>query len=116
MPYHLEAIGVAWPNLAPQFKILFLAFLKGGGAGALASGIAIGIMTIIPFRKDELWAQWTIPLVGLTLDIPVLYSAITVAKGTTASPPMEVIAVAILLFIAGFLCSLKGGVKAESND
>ncbi|MBW2646216.1 MAG: hypothetical protein JRE23_08575 [Deltaproteobacteria bacterium] len=109
MPYHADAIGVNWEDLEPRFQMLFLALLKGGGAGALGSGIALGIMLFVPFRRGHAWSRWAIPVVGLTGYLPVLYVALTIELNTPASPPWPLIAVSITLLIAGFLLSSSLG-------
>lgn len=109
MPYHAEAIGVNWEDLTPRFQMLFLAFLKGGGAGGLGSGLALGIMLFIPFKRGEAWSRWAILAVGLTGYLPVLYTALMVKLNTPASPPWPLIVVAIALLTAGFFLSSDMG-------
>ncbi len=117
MPYHAVAIGATWKDLAPPYRILILAFMKGVGAGFLGSSIAGLFVLFIPFRSGFSWANWALLIGGLVVGIPSLYAALTVRWSTPASPPWVVSLIGILLVVAGFALSTKraharvGGVK-----
>ena len=106
MPYHIEVLGVAWENIEPQFQFMFLSFINGAGAFLFAYGVALAVMTLIPFRNGEQWAKIAIPSIGLIGALPLLYIVAKVKFLTDASPPFTLTIVVNLLFIVGFLFSL----------
>ena len=106
MPYHAVAIGVKWTELRPEFQTLFLALLRVSGGGWLATAVSMGILVVIPFRRNEYWSRWAIPLIGLSAAIPTLYATLLVKARTPASVPWFGAAAAILLLIAGFVLSI----------
>ena len=114
MPYHLQVLGVAWEEVDPQFQFMFLSFINGAGAFGLAYGIALMVMLLIPFRRDERWAKWTIPAVGLIGSLPLLYIVLRVKFLTTASPPLALVITVNLLFIAGFLFSKADAAREDT--
>jgi hypothetical protein len=110
MPYHQEALGVDWDDLGPREQRLMLALLRGAGLAALVTGIAMGTLLFIPFRRGERWARWTLSGLSLTLLIPAARQAATLAAATGAATPWPALLVAILVVLVGFL--LAGPVAA----
>lgn len=108
MPYHAVAIGVAWPDLQPRFQSLFLALMRVCGGGWLAAAVAMAVLLYIPFRRNEGWSRWAVPLVGLSAAIPTLYATLLVKARTPASPPWFGAAAAIALLVLGFVLSIPG--------
>ena len=111
MPYHLEVLGMSWGEIQPQVQFMLLAFLHGGGAGALANGAALMFLLFVPFRNKENWSRWAISIIGLVASLPMLYIVLKVKFETPASPPVGVIVLINLLFVIGFLFS--GGFKRD---
>jgi len=50
LPYHRDAISTPWEKLVKPYQALFVALIKVAGAGFLASGLSVGLMTLFPFR------------------------------------------------------------------
>ena len=117
MPYHADAIGATWKDLAPAYRILILSLMKSAGAGFTGSTIAGLFILLIPFRSGSPWARWAMLIVGLAVTIPTLYATLTVKWGTPASPPWVAPLIGMLLVFVGFVLSTKrtqarvGGVK-----
>jgi hypothetical protein len=105
MSYHQEAIGKGWAELEPRMQILFLALMKGFGGGALGTGLALGMLTLMPIRRGNLWVRWVIPIIGLVFYVPVLYAALIVRWGTQAPTPWRWVLLLIILLIVGFVMS-----------
>ncbi len=112
MPYHAVAIGASWEELSPAYQVLFLGLLKVAGAGLLGSGVAMGVMLLIPLRAGVSWARWSIPLVGLLVGSPTLYATLSVQFSTPASAPWIAPALGLLLTVIGFLLTI--GEKSDS--
>jgi hypothetical protein len=102
MPYHAAAVGMAWSRLDPAFQTLFLALMRVCGGGWLAVAAAMSVLLAVPFRRNEAWSHWALPIVALCAAIPTLYATLLVKSRTPASPPWFGPAAAILLVMAGF--------------
>ena len=87
MPYHADAVGMAWEQVPLAFQTLIIALMKTVGGATLATVLALVAMLLIPFRKGELWVKYVIPVVSLLLSIPVLYATLYVRASTPAEPP-----------------------------
>ena len=66
MPYHMAVIQVSWGELAANHQRLFLGLLKGFGAGALSTGVAVILLALFPLRLRQPWAYLVTPLVSVT--------------------------------------------------
>ena len=106
MPYHSDALQLSWDELESQLQALLLALMRGVGGGWLAASLSVAFLLVFPFRAGETWARYAIPLVGLAAALPSLYAALYVRTKTPASPPVNLVLVAILLLIVGFIISL----------
>jgi Na+/glutamate symporter len=87
MPYHGDAIGVAWEALSAQHRAFLLGVIKGMGAGSTAVSLALLVIIAIPLRRGEAWARWAVPLVGAAFTALIAYAAYTIDIGTPASTP-----------------------------
>jgi hypothetical protein len=115
MPYHETAIGIGWDSLTFVYQVLILAFMKAVGAGSLGLGLTLLILLFIPFKRGEPWANWVIPLIGLIWHIPTLYAVLMVKFNTPSSPPWQVIAIGIILQMAGLVLTVSAASKAEAR-
>ncbi len=73
MPYHSAVIGTPWDSLSANYQTLFLGLLKGFGAGSLCVGIAILLLTLVPFRAGTRWARWATPGLAATYTVALVY-------------------------------------------
>jgi hypothetical protein len=71
LPYHLQVIGRGWNDLEPRLQMMLLELLKVGGIGQLSTGIALGILTLIPFRRGQRWAYWPSPSLASSTEYPL---------------------------------------------
>ena len=106
MPYHADAVGMAWEEVPQAFQILILALMKTLGGAMLATVLALVAMLLIPFRKGERWVKYVIPVVSLVYAIPALYVTLYVRASTPGEPPWIAVGVGIVLVIVGFVLSL----------
>ena len=106
MPYHAEAVATPWSKLDRKFQALFIAFLRVAGGGWLSSAMSIGFLLFIPFRRGELWANWALLAVGLTVSIPAVVATVGLKRKTSANPPWVMAVVAVFLVMAGFIMGL----------
>ena len=87
MPYHSKAIGKDWSDVDPNLQLLLLALMRVAGSGLLTGGILTFILLLIPFRAQETWAIFTLPLLGVITVLTTLYVTNKVKRNTPASPP-----------------------------
>lgn len=103
MPYHLEVLESTWDEIDVKYQFMLKMLLNGGGYYGLSSGLFMLVLLLIPFRNGELWAGYTIGLVGLVGTLPLGYIVYKVKKNTKGNPPLWIIVVVNLLLIFGLL-------------
>jgi hypothetical protein len=106
MPYHHEAIGYSWSELEPNFQVLIIALMRAAGGGFLATGLAIFILLMIPWRAGDMWANYAIPAIAACTSIGTLYATQLVKTKTPGKPPVGLSLLAASLTVIGFIFSL----------
>jgi hypothetical protein len=105
MPYHAEALGSTWEDLAVNYQGFALGVIRGMGAGSVAVTVALAIMLLIPFRRGEPWSRWAIPVVGCIFAGLTAYAAFTIDRLTPAATPWRETCGLVALFLLGALVS-----------
>ena len=113
MPYHLQVIGRSWNDLDPRLQMMLLGLLRLGGIGQLSTGIALGILTLLPFRSGQRWAYWAIPVVGFIYCAYITYSASDLHSSTQAATPWKEVMILSLVLVAAYLLTLRSSQGAE---
>lgn len=108
MPYHLEALETSWEGLQPSYQVLLKALLNGGGFYGVANGLFMLVLLLIPFRKGEAWAGYSIGLIGLVGALPLTYIVYVVKTNTAGNPPIRVMVIVVALMLAGLLSFIIG--------
>ena len=108
MPYHLAALETSWEDLGPSYKVLLKGLLNGGGFYGVANSLFMLVLLLIPFRKGEAWAGYSIGLIGLVGALPLTYIVYTVKTHTAGNPPLSVMIILVLLMIGGLLTFIIG--------
>ena len=106
MPYHSEALGLSWSDLKPNFQVLILGLMRVAGGGFLATGLAMLILLIIPFRAGDTWSIYAIPTISFCTSSGALYATWLVKTKTPGNPPVRLSLLALGLTIIGFIFSL----------
>jgi hypothetical protein len=106
MTYHAEALGLSWSELEEKIQVLILALMRAAGGGFLATGLAISVLLIIPFRAGDRWSIYTIPAVSLCTSIGTLYATLLVKTKTPGKPPVAFSFLALALTMIGFILSI----------
>lgn len=101
MPYHLEALETSWEGLQPSYQVLLKGLLNGGGFYGIANGLFMLVLLLIPFRKGEAWAGYSIGLIGLVGALPLTHIVYTVKTNTAGNPPLSVMVAVIALILGG---------------
>ncbi|MBL4765650.1 MAG: hypothetical protein JKX67_10305 [Colwellia sp.] len=111
MSYHAAATTYRWQELAPGVQILFRAMLNGAGSLMLLTALTLILLLIIPFRQNEKWSFWAIPVIGISAMLITIRAAILVAFNTAANPPWVGLLPVIGLFMIGLCLSYKNTDK-----
>jgi len=106
MPYHAEALGLSWSELAEKMQVLVLALMRAAGGGFLATGLAISLLLVFPFRVGDTWSIYTIPGISLCTSIGTLYATLLVKTKTPGTPPVAISFLALALTMIGFVFSI----------
>ena len=106
MPYHSEAVGLSWSNLDRNLQVLIIALMRAAGGGFLATGLAILLLLIIPWRAGDIWSIYAIPAIGLCTSIGTLYATLLVKTRTPGKPPVRLSLLALILTASGLIFSV----------
>lgn len=113
MPYHQQVIGMGWDHMEPNLRLLLLALLRGAGIAGWITGLSIGILLFIPFRRGEMWSRWAVTGLGLVSVLPALYYTVRLKLSTGASTPWVPSIFLLFLLIFGFFLSKDLGKPAN---
>ena len=114
MPYHSVAISRSWGELREVEQVLFNALLDVAGAAWTTVGLLTIVLTLIPFRKRETWARWTVPLANTAMYVPILLATLAVLGGTPATPPWYGNALMLTMLALAFV--LDQPWRSAGND
>ncbi len=106
MPYHSRAIGLSWSDLEENMQVLIIALMRAAGGGFLATGLAMLILLIIPWRAGDTWSMYAIPAISLCISLGTLYATLLVKTRTPGTPPVILSFIALVLTIIGFIFSI----------
>lgn len=101
MPYHVQAMGVSWPELSPGVRATVRTLLNGYGSTHLAVGVALGVLILGPLRRGRAWARWAILAVGLPVFAGTAVFSSRLAAMTGANVPWEGAVGLLVLFVIG---------------
>lgn len=87
MPYHADALGLAWPEVGSELQVLLVALMQVAGAGWLTLALALLLLLVWPFRSGYRWARLGIPALIILFYGPTLIATISVTLHTPAAPP-----------------------------
>ena len=106
MPYHLEVVGTGWGEVPPAEQTLYLGLLRGFGAGAACTGLAIVWLALHALRSQAGWAFRG--LAGLSLGYTLLLLGVTRGALLPGARPIAISAVLVGMAAAASLLSLRG--------
>ena len=113
MPYHEEAIQIAWTDLDPNFQGLILGLLKGLGSGAFVAGTAILFMAGVSQRKNPRPYLVLMPIVAISYSMLLCYATFTVYTSTQGNPPLLL---NIMLVATSVLASITLTLSQRNNS
>ncbi|OBU69793.1 hypothetical protein A9K58_03745 [Stenotrophomonas maltophilia] len=108
MPYHGEAVGLAWAGIQPRMQVLLMALIKVVGAGWIALAGAGVMLALLIFLGGHFALPQLIAFQGFCLlaTLPPVAVAAGVRRRTGARTPVSAGAVVVALCCIGFLLSL----------
>jgi hypothetical protein len=106
-PYHAVATSYAWHELAPGVQILFKALLNGAGGLMLLTALTLIVLLLIPFRQNQRWCFWAIPIIGISAILITIRAGISVELNSASNMPWPWLLIVIGLFTSGLLLSCK---------
>jgi hypothetical protein len=101
MPYHKEALGVEWSQVAPGARALLITLVNGYGSAHFAVGIALCALLLFPLRQGHAWARWTILAVGFPVLGATAYLSARLSAMTEANVPWQGAVILLLLLLVG---------------
>lgn len=113
LPYQQIAIDTPWQELSIGLQTQFLSLMKVSGGGYLATAACLCVLLWIPFRRQEAWARWAIPAIGIPAILVVNYAGFLIIRNTPARPPLIAGPVTVILLIAGFILSAKNSHQQQ---
>lgn len=113
LPFHSDAIGMSWDELTPAVQTLYLGMMRTEGAGLLSSALAIAILLVIPFRRNEPWSFWAMSVIGSVEQVPSMLGAYHTTQLTPASSPWQLNLLGIALLLIGLALALSNKNKQQ---
>ncbi len=88
MPYHLKALETTWEKIDTKYQFMLRMFLNGAGYFGLSTGLFMIVLLFIPFREGQVWAGYSIGLLGLVGTLPLTTIVYKVKTQTKGDPPL----------------------------
>ena len=105
--YHAAATSYTWDELAPGIQILFRAMLNGAGSLMLLIALTLILLLMIPFRQNQRWCFWAIPLIGISTILITIRAGISVELNSSSNMPWPWLLIVVGLFTSGLFLSYK---------
>lgn len=111
MPYHSQALSLAWSEVPAATQTLILALMRVCGGGWLAAALAIALLQRRFTQHLTPWVPAVILLIGLASVLATLYATLLVYVHTPGVPPIPGVLILLFLLIAGYQLN-KAGVNS----
>jgi hypothetical protein len=89
MSYHLAYLGMTEEQinqLSVRFLPLYHALMQVSGAGMVAIGFAAFLITLIPHKREEKWAWWTLLVLFSMSLVPMFLTTFHIAQNISSGP------------------------------
>ncbi len=107
MPYHSEAVALAWEDVPYNFQRLIWTYMKAASAGWIALGVVFIYLQYKFNQNKEVWIPYLILVGGVIFGAIALYSAIGLRMTTPANAPVLPVVVILTVLIVGFFFNLR---------
>ncbi len=99
LQFQEDFIGLTHEELAPEVASLYLALYKTIGAGILAIGVGLALLTRGPVRRGDPWGRWIILTMTVIWGLPYAWGAFQIGSPTFVVPLALTLTVIIAVFI-----------------
>lgn len=106
MPYHQKALAEKWKELPLAHRVLLNTLVRAIGTYSLVSGLALLLLLLFPFRNQEPWAMWAVPILSLLYVVLTILIAKNLRDKTPGGPPVYLLFLLVLFIAGGLACSL----------
>jgi hypothetical protein len=107
MGYHKMAVQKEWNELIPEIRTLILALMRTVGGGFISVAAVITILQIEFNKSHQHWIALTILIIGVVLNLSVLYATLLVRVRTKGRPPTFTSLVLLLMLITGYFFNIS---------
>jgi hypothetical protein len=104
-PWDAQTVGKNLAELDQGIQIVILAFMQCLGAAEIIIGFLCLVLLLIPFRRGENWANWTLFLGMIFFSGLMFIADYKVFIATNAASPWPLFLIAAVLGLLGFLFS-----------
>lgn len=101
MPYHSVALSKKWQDLEENLQILILALMRVAGTGFLTAGLSICFFMFTYWQTQKIIFFMPMAIISLITSLGSFYATAMVKNKTSASPPIELTIISIVLSILG---------------
>jgi hypothetical protein len=106
MPYHLQALGVPWDELPDGVQAMLWLSVKVIGGLLLSICAVTLVLLLIPFRRNERWAKFSVFMGGILPNALLLGATIYLRYKTGAATPIALMSVSTGIVILSLFLSL----------
>jgi ABC-type Fe3+ transport system permease subunit len=103
MPYHGVMLGRSWAEIDPALQVLILAMMRVIGSAQIIGALVALTLLVIPWRRGESWARWTVFLSALGVAGYIVAVGLYVTAHTPSGPPWQAAVVGAILVVIGFI-------------
>lgn len=107
MPYHEEAVGVAWSEIDTSIQVLILALMRCVGGGFLAVSVVIIFLQYHFTKTARKWVAWAIFMSGWIVTCASIYATVLVRLYTPGNPPTVLASFGLVLLLVGLIFNRK---------
>uniref|UniRef100_A0A7C4QN10 Uncharacterized protein n=1 Tax=Schlesneria paludicola TaxID=360056 RepID=A0A7C4QN10_9PLAN len=116
-PHHHQMLDVPWEQLTDKTRLLMLTLMKGTGLVAVVTAVAMALLLVEPFRRQENWSRYALLIVAGTTLVPTLVGTFQVrAKAGPHAPWWPHVVMLCALGLAFGLTSDFQGPQARGES
>lgn len=107
MPYHSQAVSLAWIDVEADFRFLILALMRAASGGLIVTAILIVWLQIRFIKTRKNWLALMILILGSIMGLALFYATITIRIHTPGNPPTILNAIMLCFLLIGYIFNRK---------
>jgi hypothetical protein len=107
MPFHSEALGLAWNEVDSGTQIIILALMRTVSGGLLAASLVVIVLQMKITTHKLNWLPGLILAVGSIVALTAIYATIIIRMNTPGEPLTGLLVAGLVLFIIGYIFNRK---------